>query len=153
MSQTKQKHAQIFEDIIPILMKMAMNSQVLHKHAAAIIYDSQVFTGTNRYTRQLKLSKSMIQPKLIKKTIHAEMDALLNVPKNIKKCKGVIVLVIRISKGHLRNSRPCNNCLNKLKQLGVEKVYYSDENGNIVFERVNLMPYLHISSGYKYKYT
>jgi deoxycytidylate deaminase len=51
----------------------------------------------------------------------------------------------------LKNSRPCNHCIDKLIKVGIYKVYYSNENGIIVSEIVEDMEKLHISSGTKYQ--
>ena len=49
------------------------------------------------------------------------------------------MVVIRINgKKELVNSRPCYNCLNMMKAVGIRKVYYSVDN-NIVCERVDRM--------------
>jgi hypothetical protein len=37
------------------------------------------------------------------------------------------------------NSRPCNNCINKMNKIGIRKVYYSTQDGNIVYEFVKEM--------------
>lgn len=47
------------------------------------------------------------------------------------------VLVIRIRRdGRLGKSRPCKKCLRMLKDNYVKAVYYSDENGDILEERL-----------------
>lgn len=97
--------------------------------------------GFNRYIKE-----DTIQDKKIKYTIHAEIDALHKF--DFKTLKGVDILIIRIGKTmKLKNSRPCNNCIDKLLRKGIRKVYYSDENGNIVEEFIDMMKKQHISSG------
>jgi hypothetical protein len=39
----------------------------------------------------------------------------------------------------MANSRPCYNCLEMMKAVGIRKVYYSDNKGNIVCESVKDM--------------
>jgi hypothetical protein len=56
-----------------------------------------------------------------------------------------------IKNNRLKNSRPCNHCIDKLIKVGIYKVYYSNENGIIVSEIVEDMEKLHISSGTKYQ--
>lgn len=73
--------------------------------------------------------------------IHAEHDAI-NKLKPLKKKKHLQIinlLVIRLSKNNrLQNSKPCANCINKLKILPEKKgykikhIYYSDDNEKIV---------------------
>ena len=77
-------------------------------------------------------------------SIHAEIDAYNKLirgkyanARKIKKEK-IDLIVIRINKnGELKQSRPCKHCINKLINMAnykIGKVYYSDENGNIVSE-------------------
>jgi len=50
------------------------------------------------------------------------------------------LIVIRVnSKGELCSSRPCYNCLDMMKAVGIKRVYYSDDKGNIVVETVKDM--------------
>jgi hypothetical protein len=73
--------------------------------------------------------------------IHAEHDAILKL-KPIKYKKHLInvnILVIRISKRNkLQISKPCINCIQKMKSIPetkgyrIKNVYYSNDNGMIV---------------------
>lgn len=53
------------------------------------------------------------------------------------------ILVIRISKsGVIGMSEPCAHCLYLLKRMGISRIYYSNESGDIVNTRPNqLTPY------------
>ena len=73
--------------------------------------------------------------------IHAEHDAINKLkPLNRRKhLQNINLLVIRISKNNLlHSSKPCANCIEIMKTLPqkkgyrIDKIYYSDENGNIV---------------------
>jgi len=57
--------------------------------------------------------------------------------------------VIRINfLGELVNSRPCACCVDYLKDLGfIRYVYYSNEHGEIVRERISEMISTHLSIG------
>ena len=47
------------------------------------------------------------------------------------------MFVIRVnSKGDLMNSKPCNSCIYYMQLYGIRSVYYSDENGEIVREKL-----------------
>jgi hypothetical protein len=57
------------------------------------------------------------------------------------------LIVIRINKDEkLMNSRPCYNCLSMMKAVGVKRVYYSDNNENIICENVKDMLSINSSS-------
>jgi hypothetical protein len=93
-------------------------------------------------------------------SVHAEVDALYNVCKryvsyfsrkslrdidNLKQLKNVDLIVIRISKnGDLKNSKPCIDCLKILKKAKCNRIYYSDENGQITMEKIKHMKSTHI---------
>ena len=127
---------------IKYLEKLSKNSDITHKHAAALIYNNDIIsTGINKYVSYNNL----------KQTIHAEINATINI-KKIKKHNKISLdlIVIRSKNNILKNSRPCNNCIDRLVKLKIRKVYYSNEYGLIVSEFVNNMEKIHISSATKY---
>jgi deoxycytidylate deaminase len=134
------------DESIEKLKKLATNSPIQYRHGACLLKGNKIYSvGINRYIKEIILNN-----KLIKFTVHAEMDALYKYDgKNIK---GMDILIIRIGKlgdsSKLRNSRPCNSCIEKMAQRGIRKVYYSNEDGDIVYEFIDSMPKIHVSSGY-----
>lgn len=83
--------------------------------------------------------------KMVPVTIHAEMDALFAV--RTKYTKGMDILIIRVNRQLvMKNSRPCNVCIDKLRQKGIRRAYYSNDQGQVVYEYVDRMPKLHESS-------
>lgn len=130
-----------FVNIVERLSKVALQSALNQKHGACLVYGDQILsTGVNkRFTVRLN-------DNVLPLTIHAEVDALSNLhPKYLK---GLDILVIRVNKsGQLVYSRPCNSCIDKLSRKGIRKAYYSDINGDIVYEFVDNMPKFHDSAG------
>ena len=60
--------------------------------------------------------------------LHSEIDALI-------KCreKPYMLIVARIGKkGDIRIARPCPICQEAIRRSGVEKVYFTDNNGELV---------------------
>lgn len=48
--------------------------------------------------------------------------------------------IVRVNnEGELKDSRPCVNCYNKIKELGIRKIIYSTADSTI--ERVNISDY------------
>jgi len=131
-----------FYDNIQTLKKIAKNSPLQHKHSACLMKGDKIISmGYNKYIKE-----SIINNNVVKFTIHAEIDALCKLDKKL--IKGHDILIIRISKSYnLKNSRPCNSCIEKLKRRGIRKVYYSNEYGNIICEFLEDMHKLHICSG------
>lgn len=66
-------------------------------------------------------------------TIHAEQAAILSL-KDWSKAKNADILIIRINKsGKFSLAYPCPMCQSFLKFLGINKVYFSDRNGDISY--------------------
>lgn len=140
-----------FLEYITFLKKKAASSDISYKHAAALIDSAHIYSsGVNRFVKTFQIkSKETNEIQTHFKTVHAEINVFSKMPK--KSVKGLDILVIRINKQlALKNSRPCNNCIDKLKKIGIRKVFYSNENGNIIGEFINDMEKYHISSGTKF---
>lgn len=136
-----------FSNNIESLREIAKNSNLLHKHGACLIQNDKIISyGYNKSIKEI-----IIDNKMVKFSIHAEMNVLFNL-KKINYTKNITdILIIRIGNSNkLKNSRPCNSCIDKMIKKGIRKVYYSDENGNIKCEFVDSMLKLHISSGHNY---
>lgn len=128
------------------LIKVAEKSCVNQKHSAALIKNGKIINyGYNKYCSFAK-----------KSTIHAEMDALMTLRKKYKKHQlmNMDIVIIRISpKNHeLKNSRPCNGCIDILRKFYIRRVYYSDDYGRIVCEKINEMEKTHLCSGDRFHY-
>lgn len=136
-----------FDVVIDTLIMKARTSDLSHKHSACLIKNKSVYSfGVNKYVKNIKLGN---QVGFL--TIHAEIDAILNMDKR-SFFEGLDIIIIRINKSnHLRNSRPCNACIEKMRKKGIRRAYYSNENGEIVCEEINQMPLLHDSSGYLFR--
>ena len=66
-------------------------------------------------------------------TIHAEQSAVLSL-KDWGKAKNSDILIVRINNsGKFSLAYPCPMCQSFLKFLGINKVYFSDRDGNISY--------------------
>jgi deoxycytidylate deaminase len=45
----------------------------------------------------------------------------------------------------LKQSKPCHDCIVILKKLGIKGVYYTDSNGNILYEKISNINNMHKS--------
>jgi len=55
-------------------------------------------------------------------------------------------MVIRIDKNkNVVDSKPCLHCCNLMKTLEIKAVVYSDNNGNLVYEKISNLNSKHIS--------
>jgi deoxycytidylate deaminase len=135
----KQNETIINNDIINLLIKASNLSDMHNKHAAALMINKEILTNNINYigfNRRINEYKS----------IHAEIDLLSLIPLNKIKIKNMDLIVIRSKNNELRNSRPCNNCIDKMNKIGIRKVFYSNFDGNIVYEYAKDMQKLHICS-------
>ena len=67
---------------------------------------------------------------------------------NIKN-KKFNILVIRVNKnGDLCNSKPCMNCIKHMKKLGINKIYYSTDDNDIMCEKIKYIKSEHESLGF-----
>ena len=47
------------------------------------------------------------------------------------------ILVFRNSPAGIRNSKPCSQCISTMKNLNIRRVYYSIEDGSLVYEKIS----------------
>ena len=141
----------MFNDyILNNLKKTAMKSSVNNRHSAALIKNDIVLKSTyNKFIKQIHIRKDNCTY-IHYVTVHAEVNAICSYYDK-KNVSGMDLIVIRVNNcgTKFKNSRPCNDCITKLLKLGIRKVYYSDEKGEIVFEYVNNMKFIHICSSKK----
>ena len=63
------------------------------------------------------------------KTRHAELDALISC--GLEDTRGAVCYVYRrLKDGNCAMARPCPSCETILKERGIKKVYYTDDNHN-----------------------
>ena len=63
----------------------------------------------------------------------------------------VNIVVIRYS-CNIKLSTPCKNCIKFMMYLGIKKIYYSDEDGNIIYRKLIDIPPTHISNAVRKLY-
>jgi len=82
---------------------------------------------------------------------HAEMDVLYRTikSKNTTNLSNYTIVVLRISKeGNIKNSRPCNQCLETMIKYRIKKIIWSTDSGTFNCEKPQSMELLHTSSGW-----
>ena len=63
-------------------------------------------------------------------SVHAEQHAILNMGE--ENCKGLSLLVIRLNlSNNIRLAKPCEMCEDFIRQVGIKRVYYSNNDGTI----------------------
>lgn len=86
------------------------------RHGAAVVCRNEVIAvGKNYHIDN--------HPRL--HSMHAEMDALMKVPRKLRR-KPLYIVVVRVSNdGELRLSMPCPTCQKLLEKFKIPKIYYS----------------------------
>ena len=70
-------------------------------------------------------------------TLHAEHHAIMKV-KDKELLTGASILIIRITHGgRLSMARPCENCMASIIHFNFKNIYYSNENGEIIMEKIS----------------
>jgi len=57
--------------------------------------------------------------------------------KLVKKLKKTDILVFRTSATGIKNSKPCSQCIETLKYFNIRGVFYTSENGVLVYEKIS----------------
>ena len=147
-----------FNSIINILISEAKKSDVKYHHLAACILDKKKIVDKP----YANISRTCYHGD-INSAFHAEARALLRFfgkdiifkskwTFNDEKTKNSYgnkndLIVIRVGKDNtLCNSRPCFNCLSMMKTLNIRRVYYVNNNNDIIYEYVKNMISIHISN-------
>ena len=88
---------------------------------------------------------------------HAEMDVLYKLLrlhkarpfKDILDLSDCTIVVARISRdGNIKNSRPCNQCLDTMIKYRIKKILYSTDLGTFESGKPSCMEQIHTSSGW-----
>jgi deoxycytidylate deaminase len=130
-----------------MLCNEAKNSELKNKKLAAVI-----ISGGKIMDKPYCNTSQCTYKKVYYGSLHAEARAILNFfgkdliyskkkgwIVNTKRTKKLDLIVIRINNlNQICNSRPCINCLNMMKAVGIRKVYYSVLN-DIICENVKDM--------------
>lgn len=124
-----------FQSIINHLVKISNQSMIkTHKHACVLVKGGKI----------IERSVNTISNRFIG---HAEQMVLYRYKKqyDLKKC---MLVVIRVSKSQISDSKPCQNCLKLIQSCGIKKVLYSTNNGYNVIS-CDMLTNDHLSCHYK----
>ncbi len=95
-----------------------------HRHGCVVLRNGKVISKGYNHPRIRIINKNRLSC-----STHAEMSAILS----LKNKKANSILVIRINKeGKLCDSKPCQYCFNFILNSGIQKIYYSNEQGKII---------------------
>ena len=99
---------------------------VLKKHIISVGCNSYKTHTKQRYYNQFRWDiKSLDTPH----SLHAEIQALININKGIDLGDAVLYNYREHVDGTLANSRPCESCMRMIKDMNIKKIYYTTEDG------------------------
>ena len=141
-------------NIINTLRIEANNSYIDHQLAATIIKGKKMVSKPFCNTSRGMCRRNHVG------SLHAEANVIINYygrALSYDKKSGWILdersrskldlVVVRINKsGEISNARPCHNCLNMMKSVGIRRVYYSISPEEVVCENVKDMISIQASS-------
>ncbi len=81
-------------------------------------------------------------------SVHAEVSVIHKLCNHKHKHSKLTLIVVRYNRqGNLCNSKPCYYCADLMKKIGINKVIYSDNDGNLVTIKVKDLTDCYISRG------
>lgn len=112
--------------IAKMIRKEAARCDMRHKLGAVVLKNGKIISTAHNQRRHVKfLKKSWVKRE---ETVCAERMALI---KTLDKCAGTVVYVGRVNReGSFLMAKPCEACLNMMREVGVKKIFYTDCDGN-----------------------
>lgn len=113
---------------------MANQNDTKFRHGAVLVSNGTVINASANSKRFCSFAARFRQPQKGLATLHAEMGAILNMPRDVTNNSDIYVVRVN-QQNEYRNSAPCAMCQAALKFVGVKRVYYSTDDR---FEMVKL---------------
>lgn len=140
--------------IVSQLVEKACKSDMDSMHAACIVHGGKIISIMNNSQREFINGQRQ-------SSTHAEIATIYNILKRNSRPTGggpagdiwvIRVLFDENDNPNLALSKPCKSCICALKQYGINRVFYSDENGKIVCEKVRDMSDTYVTSFQRHKW-
>jgi deoxycytidylate deaminase len=114
-----------------LAIRMAEKSPSRFRLGAVLAYRNQVLsTGHNNMGRTHPLQQKFARDRSFALGLHAEVDACLGVAE--ADLDGADLYVARILKdGRVAMAKSCAVCIKFMKDVGIHRVYFTNENGNL----------------------
>jgi len=107
---------------------LATKSEARNTHGAIVVKGGRVMgTGFNKNRNH----PAIVSPEHIKTdcSYHAEEVAIREAGED--NIRGAVIYVARVKNGHDRESRPCPKCSALIKKVGIKRVVFTTEAGEI----------------------
>ncbi len=128
-------------NLILQLTSEAKKSNMNIKLAAGLFYSRKGFISMGYNSTRTYVDKSLIS------SMHAECAAIHNCKiQNRMKTRHLKLIVIRVSPSNkLLHSKPCIHCTCTIRDYGIKKIYYVNENNELSYERISDIEQFHKS--------
>jgi tRNA(Arg) A34 adenosine deaminase TadA len=105
------------------------------RHGAVVVKHGAIMSAGHNKDRPTTFGSRFRTKDKGEATIHAELSAILNIPRS--QTEGSDVYVVRINREQeLRLSKPCEMCQAAMKFVGIKRVFYSTNDNT--FEMMRL---------------
>lgn len=122
----------LYSNVLKLAIAESSKSTYDYKIGAVVFKGKRIFGSGHNGIRSSAIS---MKYKNWEESLHAEQAALLNLDWN--KLKGCSILVYRTNRlGKVGMAKPCPMCSKLIKYVGIKNIYYSNERGEIVMEKV-----------------
>jgi deoxycytidylate deaminase len=117
------------DSILRQVKKEALKANMRHQLGAVVLQGGRIISTGHNQRRHVRLPNEWANRK---DTVCAERAALL---KCMNTAKGGTLYVGRYTQGgKFRLAKPCEACLRMMNDLGIKRVFYTDNNG--IFKEV-----------------
>ena len=100
------------------------------RHGAVLVKGGSVINASCNKDNFSSFGTRFRGPNIGHGTHHAELGCILGISRGVT--SGADVYVCRVNKQEqFRSSKPCKMCHDILKHVGVKRVYYTTDNGNV----------------------
>lgn len=116
--------------------KMAVLSEYgKFRHGAVLVKHGSIMSAGLNKDRPTTFGSRFRPKSLGEATVHAELSAILNVPRS--QTENADLYVVRVgANNELRYSKPCVMCQSAMRFVGIKRVHYSSHDGS--FEMMKL---------------
>ncbi len=121
---------------IELASRIAMQTEFReYKHGAVLVRAGAVVNTSCNKNKYKAWANQFRKKQRGHATVHAEIGAILGLDRSVT--EGATIYVVRVGRdGCLRNSKPCAMCEAAMQYVGIKKVIYSNEDGQIESMRI-----------------
>lgn len=145
---TRALNSKKFDSLCGKLKSESEKATTSSKLAAAVFMGRKILslgTSTNN-KNHVRVGKKQMKCSLL--TVHAEVSALQQLKHKCYESRSIDLIVVRYdTEGNPCISKPCTHCVTYFQDLPIRRVYYYNEDGELVYENKRNLKAEHLSCG------